>query len=194
MKKEVKKTKAQIALEKKNKAFKKLGKLEKRVEIAKDVIAQVKANKYKGRCGEYINAEDLDNYLNGEYVSLQPILLEKDYTCEVCAKGGLFLSTVRKRNKFEVSDLYDLPNNSYQIVSELEDIFTENQLDLIECAFEGRLVMGSCNDNITLSDISDEPTKLAEKAFEFYHKYTNDNDRLIAIMQNIIDNKGVFKP
>lgn len=43
------------------------------------------------------------------------------------------------------------------------------------------------------NDISEDEIDRVEN-FGYNNNYTNSNDRLIGIMQNIIDNKGTFKP
>lgn len=179
----------------KNEAFNKLSKPQKRVEIAKDVIAQIKAEKYAATFGEYISTYDLsdimDNSVNKR--SLQPLLLTKNYSCSVCQKGALFLSTVRKRNKFLVRTSYDIPSSSDSIETEISDIFTKNQLDLMEVAFELE-ICGGATDNPYLDNGFRNPTKIAQKAIDFGEKYDYSKDRMIAICQNLINNNGTFKP
>ena len=66
----------------------------------------------------------------------------------------------------------------------MKKIFTRNQLALIENAFEtGRGVY-----KYQAGEVA------AEKAFLFGSKFVDEDKRMIAIMQNIIDNKGTFKP
>jgi hypothetical protein len=90
--------------------------------------------------------------------------------CDVCAIGGMFLSRFNLYNKEN-----DYVGDSDTMKDRLEEAgFTSEQLRLIERCFEG---WGS---------IEDEHPWLAE--------LDNPEDRLIAIMQNIVDHKGTFKP
>ena len=66
----------------------------------------------------------------------------------------------------------------------LERWFTPRMLSLIECAFEMDNGYGEVYS--TLSD--------RDEAVEFGEDYEDDEERLRAIYQNIIDNAGTFRP
>lgn len=179
--------------------FKNLTKAEKRVAIAKDAIDQLLSENYQCKKGVYLHIK-LPDIKHGE--SLQPYLLNEKQKCEVCAVGALLASTIRLSNgKYFNTDI-NRDSNIWQMnftknscyVSPVQeesnpllDYFTIYQLALMEVAFEGELE--------ALSDEVDNPyEKEFGKAKEFYFRYTSTKKRFIAIMQNIIDNKGTFLP
>lgn len=176
-------TKKQIA--KWNEEFKSLSKPEQRVLIAKDVIKQLKLRKYIARESiyvEYIPAGgNLDVRSNFDKVD----------DCHCCALGSCLLSLTKYNNKFTFNDLDNLGKPVWK---ELAKFFTVNQLTLIEYAFEGWYKtkedgVGKCHFNPTVEDSE------LDKCHSFYSIYENDEkQRLIAIMKNIIKNKGTFKP
>lgn len=155
----------------------------KRVIIAKDVIMRLKTENLVAETGILVglvsdNAtfeNSLKNFLNADIES-----------CEVCAKGALFCSLIGRINKFSIKDINSESGNdeSNKIHKELKKYFSIEQLDLIEIAFEGDSYLGTQLDD----DIIDA-------AQDFYYEYEDDsNNRLIAICENIIKNKGEFKP
>jgi hypothetical protein len=115
-------TKKLTAIEQKNKAFHKLSDKEKRIAVAKDVIAQVEARKYRATPGTYL-------FVKGLRVDedVQKPLLEESTKCNVCAVGAAFASAAR------------LGNNLFYGQSErieMKKLFGEG-LFTIEQAFEG---------------------------------------------------------
>lgn len=164
-----------VQIEKTNKIFKSLSKAEKRMFIAKDVIDSIKAKKLIATPGTYV-------VVNKNYSTLinQDVLCASDTICNVCGIGALFVSKVKIDNNF---------NSEIEGDEEIRDVlstyFSRPQLALIEAAFEGWEVD-------YLDDDSDK-LKLEEKCIKFHNKYKDDGDRMIAIMKNIISNKGLFK-
>lgn len=156
------------SIRRKNARFNKKTKLEKRVAIAKDVLLQLKANKYIATRGVYLHADkpiaDIPHY--GE-VQLQPILLKNNAPkCEVCARGAMFCSAVRLGNNFNI--------NRHN---------TSCEKRIYSASFE----------NIEKSIFSSSIISKIEEYFENSdHIHENDIDAMIAIMENIIKNKGRF--
>ena len=175
---------------------KKLTKAEIRIAIAEDVIAQIKSNKYKPTQGSWVEVASGEPYEDWLYYNAQDCKVDvRDYTknikkCHVCALGSLFVSAVNKYNN--VYGTYD--SLSFEQVfhtiaigkktSPLLRYFSISQLQLIEFTFENG--MGY---NYNLGD-----EVVERKALEFYKQYPNMKDLLLAIMKNIIKNKGTFKP
>jgi len=95
--------------------------------------------------------------------------------------GAVLMSKVRLGNECSLDNLPDSDDDF--IVQQLGGIFPEDQLRLMETAFEG------CD--ISENDLGE---KDIIKAKELYDLHGSDSDRLVAIMKNIIDNDGVFKP
>lgn len=184
----------EIAL--RNKKFAAATSAQKRVLIAKDVIAQIKAKRFKARAGTWVrpvfrNGDELDMFdkFDEETASVRELFLEKKIpACECCALGAMFMSCTLYNNKTTVDSLLDETMDFELIVRSktrsfsngLAQFFTKPQLKLIEAAFESEY--GAFN------DVCNDKTDL------WYETMPNDTKRLIAIMQNIIKNKGTFKP
>jgi len=98
-------------------------------------------------------------------------------SCRVCALGAMLLSYIRKYNHLTVDNITnfagDVDVSRMLIVDFLEPIFGGAQLNLIEDAFEGW---------------PDHP-----KTAVFCAEHPDPTERLRAIMDNIIQNEGVFK-
>ncbi len=85
------------------------------------------------------------------------------------------------------------------IATLLKDTFSPNQLAMIESAFEDGYYNGyshwSSNPDTKGGGIGGKLTGLQiDKVKKFANKYIQPRKRLIAIMSNIIANKGTFKP
>lgn len=135
---------------------------------------------------DYFNLESVE-------VDLRKVVREavKPHSgCQVCGIGSIFVSKVRMADNTKVtvmtseidetlcpgSDIFD---------SQLFQVFSPAQLDMIESAFE----MHECTNYGT--DYADP--KIVRSVL-FGQRYNDDSDRLQAIMENIIENKGTFKP
>jgi hypothetical protein len=177
-----------------SKTLSKMTKAEARVAIAKDALAQLRANKYLAEEGAYVSFtnslpinEDDEKSMDQQLCKLLP----KAGSCTVCARGALFLSTIRKFNHFTVADLLENGGDAtcaiHDTLRPVEDrYFTNHQLALIEHAFEGQEI-----GNITFSLCSEE----MENCELFFKHYDCDDDlRLENILKNIIRNKGTFVP
>ena len=173
-----------------NEEFKKATKAQKRVMIAKDVLAQIKAKRYFAESGEWVKPLWSDDQKSID-IKLDPNSSIKDAfkskainSCQVCALGGLFMSCTNLNNNTTVQDLKDetyigeLVADDDKISNGLNRIFTQAQLMLIESYFEGGEGYFRGGN---------------EKTQTFLESY-NDDERLKIIMQNIIDNNGTFKP
>jgi len=162
----VKKTAGKVVKSAK-KSYDEMSRKERKVAIARDVIANLNALKIKRNSGYVVGGMDYDiESLLSFGVTPQQISQKLKKECTLCARGAMMLCKVDKFNHFNfegVDNLGDIDNNN--TTDALQDAFTDYELDNIEEAFEGYW-----------SDVDD------------------DNDRLRAIMQNIIDHKGDFKP
>lgn len=157
--------------------------LQDRVAIAKDVIAQIEREIYFPAKGRYVKSIDpLHLPDRAENRDMQEVLINNP-TCRVCALGGLLCSTIRKYNNFPVKNW----NNDYSYtdfpVDYLLKYFTRIELAEIECAFE-------CH-STGLSNFYD-PSLMSDACKYGCSLSPNTNERLIQIMQNIIDNGGRF--
>jgi hypothetical protein len=152
-------------IKKNNAKFKKMSKAQKRVAIAKDVISFLELGALKAMCGRYVRPS--------KELSLQERCSEVQANslnwgeCQVCAKGALFVAKV---NRFDNCPAWKF--NSFGGDSEdMDGIFSYDQFSQIEYAFEG----------------------WDEFGWGWYSTYPNPKLRMIAIMKNIVRNKGTFK-
>lgn len=173
-------------------------KQQERVEILKDAIAQIKAEKYKiessrGYVSLGIDQDDDNTFLEkladvvevlegkkAKDVELKKYinkLVTREKPCTVCAKGAMCISAIRKVNNFSLAEgSLDDKASGYT-----RKLFGSENADKMERWFE--------HDYISEFAIGETLRKNA-----FYKKYPDATDRLIAIFNNAIKNKGIFKP
>lgn len=173
------------SIRKKNAAFEASSPAEKRVIIAKEVIEQIQLHKLNPDHGSgYLTIKmetaELKNKLRGE--TLQEVLLTRDdVSCTVCGIGALVVGCSIINGECKVRDETALRHGTRQpFKNHLDDHFSTRQLNLVEAAFEkwgaGHALHGN------------------DKAASFGWRYEDPANRLTAIMQNVINNKGTFKP
>lgn len=172
--------------------FEALPKNERKILVAQDVIAQLKSKQLIAFTGDYL---DITKQKCSPDDSARDAIINEEIKCTVCARGALFISAVKFKNKLKVGDLfgeftYTQPNySSGRNTKFLKTLFTENEQKQIETVFEGVEYVN--ND------------KLSEKLLNYRHgliqkrkreksKLSIDNYVLINICQNIIDNNGKF--
>lgn len=191
-----------------NAKFNRLSKAEKRVEIAKDVIQQIKAHNIIPSSGQWVKFSDKQReQLENNFTpadSLQSLIINNQIedSCECCGLGALMLSCTLYQNQVSVKDVveknafdfgYKYYTSDYGTLSVdnskiktggLEKIFSKSQMILIELAFEkGRGFM--------------TPITLIQHSAALFAKnldLKSDTEILLAIMNNIIKNKGTFRP
>lgn len=170
------------------KKFQDLSPEQKRVAIAKDTLKWLNKGKIRAKRGAVMSFDGIKKGQN-----LKEVLCKLNTPCEVCQRGGLLYSYVRRVNDFKtpaVSDHWSI-NKPYlsgvadqrsSINKKLQEVFPKRQLALIERAFEGTYnEQYLSSDEIDLADI-------------FYGIYDSPTERFRAILNNIIKNKGEFKP
>lgn len=172
-------------IEAENELFNSMSKAEKRVRIAEDCLERIKLNLYEPNSGCFITGQ------TQRLLEIKPDLkdsVNSSIQCSACAKGGLFLTYVGRVNNFKSSQLDGGNNIRTNDHRKLLEIFTARQLALIEFAFEGsqHIHYDLRHGEIDLDDLEDKISK-------FYEKYNDDRKRMIAICENIIKNKGMFK-
>lgn len=189
-----------------NAAFKKLNKSGKRVAIAEDVIARVKAKQYKPEQGVWaqpdiiVRGSSYDDARcvvgHDESASMQNLLKQNQTQCECYALGSLMLSCTVANNNVIAQDVadgvYDYSDIACGWTSDkmgLQETFSLHQLEMIETTFEeGRGYYSDDNENVSLS------LKERNDCIAFAKRYRTPRTLLLAIMENIVDNKGTFKP
>lgn len=154
------------------KQFAALPRAKKAVLLAKDVIGQIAAQGYEVRPGGYVRIFGIDV---PDACELTPKRIA-DANCTVCAKGALYLSRHRLANNAKGGDIYYDPDT--QGFAQLVEIFGSKQFDLIELAFKGW----------------PKPGKSQGSARIFGLAHNNPGRRAVAIMLNVIQNRGQFIP
>lgn len=179
-------------MKQKTKKWEEMSPKQQRIALAKDVIAQIEAKKLYISQGQYFNifgekCEDIDTIKGNAQVNKK--LKEGEIACECCAKGALFTVHMLKTNHFTFDDYKKLEDKigsdrNRFICGRLDDIFPQSQMNLMETAFEGEIIYSG-------GDIEED-----ERAMDFREDagYEDDNEALIAIMENLIKNGGVFIP
>lgn len=164
-------------------------KAERRVAVAKDVIYRLKRNLQKGYLGYGNGKAELPKRVTLED-SVQPYINKVQKQCNACALGSCFLSYIRLENNVKFKDIamfkiedgiLDIYIERYDIEKSLKTIFSEKQMSLIESAFEKSYTFGNGLVNM-------------DQAVSFGEGFDINKGRIIAIMENIVENKGTFKP
>jgi hypothetical protein len=179
-----------------NKAFEALKPWEKRVAIARDVLAQIRTKRLVPTEGVWLAASH-GNLLTKALAKKNPELQEvlgKVKQCDGCALGGMFMCAVEKADqlkldKLETVQCYNQQVKRFHEYCELEDtiveedafrylkkFFSVEQLNLIEATFQRN--KGACFD---------------ERACLFAREETDPAERMRLIMENIIKNNGKFR-
>lgn len=179
----------------KNEKFWALSKPEQRVAIAKDVIKQLDAEFYKAMSGTYFESNIEVPASEVQFQKLLKKAKKEGEVCVVCAIGSCFTSAVSLGDSFKVDSDNESPYvdgiylSAEDMRSELlNKVFSKKQQNLIEQAFEG--VDNNWADDADFVDC----TVSSATAIAFGEKYRDVTERLRAIMENIIKNKGTFKP
>lgn len=170
-------------IEQTNTAFKKANKARRRVLIVKDALIRFNLNNLKLIHGNYVNLHDNSSIRPNNSDSFKDFINTDKAICNVCAKGALFCSIVGRVNNILAKDAFNMAwsNNCGDKPHELlKKYFTVEQIDMIETAYEGRSYLHEIDDFTQ------------NKCISYYKAFNNDNDRFIAICNNIIKNKGEF--
>jgi hypothetical protein len=211
-------------LRERNARFAALSTVEKRIKVAKDVIAQLNAKELSARSGCYINANiphqayyNADGTSKGDFGErdFREVLEETGARCDVCALGAMFVTTVKIRN--EITTDKGRFSRGEDMHKYLADVFSKDQLRLIESAFEREAyryqVDVDAHGNVIADDdettpiegkVDDQSSSLTDDDYDAATQFGWDNpghnnisstdERLRAIMNNIIANNGTFCP
>lgn len=193
------KLKREIA--KRNRLFAAADPAEKRVLIAKDVIEQIRLKRFRARAQTWVRPNVKANGLNhnpdlilefGPDAPVRELFLNKQIqSCDCCALGAMFMSCTLYNNNqtaenFEEETDWDfderIGNKRLGFSNGLNTFFSGAQMRLIESAFEGS------------NGAFMAPEREYNKVTAWMDKIPDDEKRLVAIMENIIENKGTFKP
>lgn len=162
-----------------------MNKKQLRIEIARDVLLQLRLKKYEAVTGTYVYVDGtLEFFDNGRASFKDGFKKDKDTTCDVCALGSCFISLVNIKNKCSIEEVADESKVYYLVFQRLKPIFGARNMDMMESAFERVF-----SDNAD----SDLPEHTLNAAAEWGEQWQDDNERLRQIMLNIIRNDGNFK-
>jgi hypothetical protein len=179
------KNKRYFTVAERNAWFASLTPAKKRIQIAKDVLAQLDAKVIEAQAGTYFLIENLDKKFNNKEIELQKILVGTNSACQCCAKGALFAAKVRNYNDCKV-DVYGdcVAVAEGTMRRNLAEIFDQYQYDLIETAFE-------VDPSMNFHDDKRKNRKLIRAGY-MYRDVDEAETRMRMIMQNIIKNRGTF--
>lgn len=197
-------------IEKRNAAFAEATPAEKRVIIARDVIAQLDAKRLIAEGGSYLSFEDLPPDLAGaDTTEIAALIDAGKTTCTACAKGSVFMSACRLGAVAEKYHINGGDFHSASIVDSLRGVFEPEQLHLMEAAFEGNAWQID-SDNVNDDDLAGKSTLWADqykhaidagttKICDLQDRTEDAPSRPLAerhlrlVMQNVIDNDGEFE-
>lgn len=200
------------------KEFNKLNKFQKRVAIAKDVLAQLASKNFKSNHGQYFGFEQkrkLPSIIAGGRLRTVVDILDQDESpisglsaqewlqdsanvCHVCAKGALVCSAIRTINKRKIGEL----NEVDPVVVK---IFGARIWDELECMFEGWNLISMAVSTDPEARTWDQLLFGSRKAMAGYdgpergspiyqhEDYKRKRTSLEDLMKNIIKNKGALK-
>lgn len=176
---------AAARIARRERAFKKMSTAEQRVTIAKDVIEALKLKKITARQGQWLNLKTRKREVlkMKSDTQLRDVIVAQKTSCTACALGAVFTCAVMRQDAITIDGM----RNEYtgalffgdeDITRYLSPFFSQEQLEMIETAFEkgrGRFGYDDASQN-------------------FGCKYKTPEERMIAIMKNIIAHKGDFTP
>lgn len=169
-------------IEKSNKAFEAMSPAEKRVAIARDAIERIKLGNVNPNRG-YL----LRNVIHFIETSKDMKTIVNEESCTVCAKGGLFVSYVGRVNNFNTCDLDDDSEcKTSRPMKKLLELFTREQLDGIEVAFEEQSYSWTITGHREFINNC--------RSYQLNCKISSSYDAMLSICKNIIKNKGEFVP
>ncbi len=192
--------KRSLYTEKENARFAALPPAKQRVQIARDVLVQIGAERIKPTAGVYLHNTDkkaarVTTKQGNKEISE---VFADMKSCDACALGSIFVCTVDRADKLKVKDLlYDkfsgfptpasgekvditLRTSQHSMHQYLKPFFDSDQLHMIEAAFEVNTNREGGMFNVL-------------KGGRYIH-LKNLTLRLERILRNIIRHKGMFYP
>jgi hypothetical protein len=165
-----------------------------RVEIAKDVIEALQTKRLLATSAVYFSGRFPEK--RGTAVELRSVL-QKMPPCHVCGIGACFVAAAARVDNLFVSfgNEGDAYVGTSTIVKTLRAWFSDDQLGMIECAFEGFTTPAAELRNRKSTDYW-------KRATDFYFKNMPNSGTaeetaeviMLKIMRNIVRNRGTFNP
>lgn len=162
----------------------------KRVWLAQDVLAQLAVKKYEACRLLYIRVHARDGNMDEQ---LHETLERDGARCSVCALGGLLCSLARMEDRLSTGRVCEAAEQWLwgKLLKRLEGLFEPRQLTLMEGFFEG-------SDEGYYGELVRKELGLdyGDKGLHevFAERYESSEDRLRAIMENVVANNGEFVP
>ena len=168
-----------------------------RVAIARDAIALIKSDRATAVRGSFVRVGP-DAVVATAQKSIKATVEHaiENEDCKVCALGSLFVAAVLKVKKVGEEEAQDVLNNNYDEVRtetlfrSLKEIFPIETLEKIEIAFEKG---GGWFQDRGYGGVEHHFSKECFNAYaNSYSDIYSTRERLVAIMQNIVENEGEF--
>lgn len=152
------------------------------VDLAREVLTLVEQRKLCGQSNHYMTSDALPSVCDEQSIAKWSAQAMAINDCHVCALGALMVAAVQHNDAA-------MPAGTFRafIIKHLSQWTTPEQLSLIEAAFEVTSIYVPSHEQAKLAG------KLGEAVF-FGERYDTDEERLVGIMQNIVQNNGVFVP
>jgi hypothetical protein len=154
----------------------------KRIRIANDVLMQLNKRAFEATNQIYLSIPYAWERDASECQLQEKLLGAVVEPCKACALGGMFLSMAKLNDHITVAEASAA--DRFEITKNLGQWFTQEQLSMIETAFE-------CNSSQEFGTCYGEERT---RARNFSRRFLDSHTRLGKIMQNIIKNDGEFKP
>lgn len=182
-------TKKKTAKKTAAKPFEKLTPAQKRVQIARDVLAQLAAKRFKATHLVWVSKDgnhgiNLDRVSNEKEVCDVTKKLKK---CNVCAMGGLFVAAVERADALKIGDI-DGTDCHAETGREFRSFANDDLFGYLKRFFS----MAQLEDIETAFEAGNGATDGTYEAKFFLEGVEEPNDRMRLIMENIIANGGRF--
>ncbi len=178
-------------IEAENAKFEKMSKNKKRVVVAKDCLDRIGLQQIEPYFERFciINRE-----FEHEDISVKETLnTNTGNICKACAKGSLFMSYVGRVNKVNFTEINGFNDEDDDEHIKLLEIFTLRQLAFIEYAFEGCQFIYRDEEGKAFQFNENKINEFRDKFEDSNLKLDAATNILVAICENIIENKGTFK-
>lgn len=165
-------------LKRRNKKFQALSKTEKKIAIAKDVILAIKQGQLIPQISHAYYTFDFEKdsldieKIRDKYPDVEDVqeVFNEGETCHVCAIGAVFMSKVRLGDGCPLGALPS--NDENYAIDNLDGIFSVIEMKNMEQSFE--ILRSKTNKR-------------------YFGEILNSDDRLIAMMEKIIENPDFFE-